>query len=217
MGKVEAPLLLLLTGEFSAEICVCLDAAIAKAAEKVFGDCGASCGDDFAIACANGRDSVPARGVVRGAMGWGARLDAEIHVEGEPFPDCDELTMMVGAIGGDWGRVPGDAGEGHVDVLAARLWSAPDHGREDRAAGYGRVAAMPIELRADADVLKHQASAYAGDAGGSHGHDGAMGTEADAVGGGADGVLGPESCNDVGRPKSRADVEAVGDAGAQSR
>ena len=86
MGKMEAPFLLLLTGEFSAEICACLDAAIAKAAEKVFGDCGASCGDDFAIACAHGRDSVPAGGVVKGSVGGGARLDAEMHDEGEPPP-----------------------------------------------------------------------------------------------------------------------------------
>ena len=185
----------LLRGGGSTEGCTCLDAEMAEIAKTVFGDCGADGGEGFVIAYAHGRECVPDGGVVKGSVGGGECLHAEMHDEGEPFPVCDELAMLVGAIGSNWGWMPGDAGEGHVDVLAVGSWIAPNHGREERAAGYGGDATMPIVSQTDADVPVHRTSAGASDAGSSHGRDGAMDIEADAVGGGADGVLRPEFCN----------------------
>ena len=176
----------------------CLDAEMAEIAKTVFCDCGADGGEGFVIACVHGRDCVSADGVVKGSVGGGACLDAEMHDEGEPLHDCDEMAILVGGVGVGLGHMLGDPDEGHVGVLVADAWSASDPGWADDMAGDGEVGAVSVESWADVQVPEPQASMQAGDAGSNYGCNGSAGIAVDADGRGTDRVLRLESHGNVG-------------------
>ena len=177
-----------LLGRASAEGRAFLDAKIAEDMQK---GCGAGDGEGCVVTRAHPDDYVPADDVVRGVVVGGAGLDAEMHDKGEPQHGCNGLAMGVGAIGVGWGQMPGDAEEGHADVIATEVCNAPDHGRANYAGGCDKAAAVPIESWVDVDVLERQNSMCAGDAGGIRACGGAIGIDADAAGGGVDGALMP--------------------------
>jgi hypothetical protein len=214
MGKVETMATLPLLGRASAEGRAFLDAEIAEDVKKVFCGCGAGDREGCVVTRAQADDYAPADDVVRGVVVGDAGLDAEMHDKDEPRHGCNGLAMVAGAIGVGWGQMPGDAEEGHADVIVAEVCNAPDHGRANYAVGYDKAAAVPIESQVDVDVLERQNSMCAGDAGGIRACGGAIGIDVDAAGGGVDGALMPGSGGDVGRPESWTDVEMPGDAGA---
>ena len=124
-----------LLGRAFAEGRALLDAEIAEDVQKVFCCCRAGDGEGCVVTRAHADDDVPADDVGRDAVVGGAGLDAEMHDKGEPQHGCNGLAMVAGAIGVGWGQMPGDAEEGHADVIATEVGNTPDHGRANYAGG----------------------------------------------------------------------------------